>query len=280
MGQRIRIGVVAPGTRIDHELAERVKTFAADTFLDQAPEIVFHPQCFLSEGHFAGSDAERAKAFLDVANDPSFDALWVARGGYGACRMAEQVMAGVTHAAREKVYLGYSDAGAILAGLHKLGFPHLAHGPMPIDLTREKGDSAVRRALSFLIERAPEAMELNVMTGGKFAAFNIMILHSILGTPLEPDLAGHTIMLEELNEYLYRIDRALFHIMTSPNVRKARGVRLGRISQVPENDKPFGAEPEEMIKFWCARAGVPYLGRADIGHDIDNKVVPFGTLRR
>ena len=151
---------------------------------------------------------------------------------------------------------------------------------MPIDLTRENGASAVRRALSFLIERAPEAIELNVVAGVSYAAFNIMILHSILGTPLEPDLRGHVIMLEELNEYLYRIARALFHIMASPNVRKARGIRLGRISSIPDNDKPFGAEPVEMLKFWCARAGVAFLGSADIGHDVDNKVVPFGALKR
>ncbi|MBI3440080.1 MAG: LD-carboxypeptidase [Proteobacteria bacterium] len=280
MGQRIRIGVVAPGTRIDEAVAERVKAFAADAFLDQAPEIVFHPQCFLSEGHFAGDDATRARAFLDVANDAKFDALWVARGGYGACRMAETVLSSYHESARAKTYLGYSDAGAILGGLYRLGFPNIAHGPMPIDITREGGEAAVKRALSYLIERAPESLEMTVMAEGKFAAFNIMILHSILGTPLEPDLKGHVLMLEELNEYLYRIDRALFHIMASPNIRRVRGIKLGRISNIPENDKPFGATAEEMMKYWCARAEVPYLGRADIGHDVDNRVVPFGAWKR
>src|SRR6185312_396208 len=167
MGQRIRIGVVAPGTRIDEAMAERVKAFAADAFLDQAPEIVFHPQCFLSEGHFAGDDKTRAEAFLDVANDPKFDALWVARGGYGACRMAAQVLANYHESARAKTYMGYSDAGAILAGLYKLGFPHIVHGPMPIDITREGGEAAVKRALAYLVERAPESLEMTVMAEGK-----------------------------------------------------------------------------------------------------------------
>ena len=280
MGQRLRIGVVAPGTRIDEALAMRVKALAADTFLDQAPEIVFHPQCFLSAGHFAGDDGVRAQAFLEVANDPSFDALWVARGGYGSCRMAEAVLAGYHESARAKTYMGYSDAGAVFGGLYKLGFPNIVHGPMPVDMIREGGEAAVKRALAYLIERAPESLELSVMGGGKFAAFNIMILHSILGTPLEPDLSDHVLMLEELNEYLYRIDRALFHIMASPNIRRVRGIKLGRISQVPENDKPFGATAEDMVKTWCARAEIAYLGRADIGHDVDNRVVPFGAAKR
>jgi muramoyltetrapeptide carboxypeptidase len=280
MASSIRIGVVAPGTRIDEALAQRLKAFAADSFLDRAPEIVVHPQCFLSAGHFAGDDEMRLKAFVDYANDPSLDAIWFARGGYGACRIAEAAIAQLTEAARAKAYLGYSDNGAILAGLYKRGFPNVAHGPIPIDLTRAEGEAAVRRALSWLIDRSPEALELGVMFEGKTAAFNIMILSSILGTTLEPDLDGHVVMLEEVGEYLYRIDRALFHITSSPNIRRVKGIKLGRVSDIPENDKPFGATEEEIVRYWCAKSNIAYLGRADIGHDVENKIVPFGALHR
>ncbi len=277
MTKKFRIGVVAPGTRIDQALAERVKGFAADSFLDRSPEIVFHSQCFLSAGHFAGDDAARAAAFVEFANDASFDAIWFARGGYGACRMAEAGLAQLNDAARAKTYLGYSDAGALLGGLYARGFANVAHGPMPVDIMRPGGEAAVRRALSWLIERASEAVELGVMFDDRSAAFNIKVLSSILGTPLEPDLTGHVLMLEDVHEYLYSIDRSLFHITSSPNIRQVRGIKLGRLSDVPENDKPFGVGEEEMIKYWCARAGIAYLGRADIGHDVENKVVPFGA---
>jgi muramoyltetrapeptide carboxypeptidase len=277
MAPSLRIGVVAPGTRIDRELAERVTRFAADCFLDRAPEIVFHPQCFLSAGHFAGDDDARAAALVEYANDPSFNAIWFARGGYGACRIAEQAIARLNDNARAKTYLGYSDAGALLGGLYAQGFTNLAHGPMPVDMIRPGGEGAVKRALAWLIERAPESVELGVMFDGKTAAFNIMVLHAILGTPLEPDLAGHVLMLEDVGEYLYRLDRALFAITSSPNIRRVKGIKLGRLSEVPENDKPFGASDVEMIQYWCKRAGIAYLGRADIGHDIENKIVPFGA---
>lgn len=279
MAPSIRIGVVAPGTRIDQALAERVARFAADSFLDRAPEIVFHPQCFLSAGHFAGDDATRAAAFIEFANDPGLDAIWFARGGYGAARMAEAAIARLDGRARDKSYLGYSDAGALLAGLYRAGFADLAHGPMPVDMIREGGGAAVKRALDWLIDRAPEAREVGAMFDGKTAAFNIMVLQSILGTPLEPDLTGHVLMLEDVGEYLYRIDRALFHITSSPSIRKVRGIKLGRLSDIPENDKPFGATEEEIAKYWCAKADIAYLGRCDIGHDVENKVVPFGALK-
>ena len=280
MAPSLRIGVVAPGTRIEPALAERLKAFAADSFLDRAPEIVVHPQCFLSAGHFAGDDNARTKAFVEFANDPSFDAIWFARGGYGACRIAEAALAQLNGASRLKTYLGYSDNGAILGGLYARGYENVAHGPLPIDMTRQGGEGAVKRALNWLIDRSPESIELGVMFEGKSAAFNITVFQSMLGTSLEPDLSGHVLMLEDVGEYLYRLDRALFQITSSANVRSVTGIKLGRISDTPENDKPFGATEEEIMRYWCAKAGIAYLGRADIGHDIENKVVPFGTLKR
>ncbi|HYD87455.1 MAG TPA: LD-carboxypeptidase [Vitreimonas sp.] len=276
----MRIGVVAPGTRIEPELAARLKAFATDSFLDRAPEIVVHPQCFQSAGHFAGDDEARLKAFVEYANDPTLDAIWFARGGYGACRIAEAALGQLNEHARKKTYLGYSDGGVLLAGLYKHRIGTVAHGPMPVDLTRAGGEGAVKRALAWLIDRAPESVELGVMFDARTAAFNIMILQSILGTPLEPDLSGHVLMLEEVGEYLYRIDRALFHITSSANVRSVKGIKLGRVSDVPENDKPFGANEEEIVRYWCKKAGIAYLGRADIGHDVENKIVPFGALKR
>jgi muramoyltetrapeptide carboxypeptidase len=92
-----------------------------------------------------------------------------------------------------------------------------------------------------------------------------------------PDLSGHIMMLEDVGEYLYRIDRALCAIMSSPKVKPAASVRLGRISDIPENDRPFGQSAEDITKYWCARTGIAYLGRADIGHDPQNKIVPFGA---
>jgi muramoyltetrapeptide carboxypeptidase len=280
MAPSLRIGVVAPGTRIEPELAARLKAFAADSFLDRAPEIVVHPQCFLSAGHFAGDDDARLKAFVEYANDPSLDAIWFARGGYGACRIAEAALSQLNGASRTKTYLGYSDNGALLGGLYARGYANVAHGPIPIDMTRAGGEGAAKRALSWLIDRSPESLELGVMFDAKCAAFNITVLQSILGSSLEPDLSGHVLMLEDVGEYLYRLDRALFQITSSANVRRVKGIKLGRVSDVPENDKPFGATAEEVMRYWCDRAGIAYLGRADIGHDVENKVVPFGALGR
>ena len=96
----------------------------------------------------------------------------------------------------------------------------------------------------------------------------------LCGTRFLPDLSGHVVLVEEVAEHLYAIDRLFFHV--TEHLRGIAGLRLGRISAVPENDRPFGTEPEEIARDWCARAGIPYLGRADVGHDAANRIVPFG----
>ena len=268
-------------------MARRLPELLRDAHGAAAPELVIHPQCFLSEGHFAGPDAARADAFVELANDPSIDAIWFARGGYGANRMAEAALARLTSVAGDKRYLGYSDGGFLLAGLYARGIVQVAHGPMPSDLKRDGGDAAVLRGLDWLMTGCAPEMEtlaagsVNIappLTGAppKRAAFNLTVLSQLLGTSLQPDLTDHILMVEEVGEYMYRIDRALFHVTGNAAVRAVAGLQLGRCSDVPDNDPDFVLNEEEVARHWCARSGIAWLGRADIGHDADNKVVPFG----
>jgi muramoyltetrapeptide carboxypeptidase len=277
MTRRIKVGIVAPSSRLERSMAERVTALAAERF--PAVELHFHPQCFLSAGHFAGSDAERAAALVEIANDTSFDAVWFGRGGYGSGRIAETALGQLTDSARAKTYLGYSDAGVLLAGLYGKGFPGVVHGPMPADINRSGGEAAVARALSYLATGAAESLEPSVATSGKVAAFNLMTFSQLIGTSFQPDLTGHVLMLEEVSEYMYRIDRSLFHITSNWPIRRVAGIRLGRCSAIPDNDPDFGQSEVEVVQHWCGKAGIPYLGRADIGHDAGNKIVPFGGLR-
>jgi muramoyltetrapeptide carboxypeptidase len=275
----VRIGIVAPGSRIDASLADRVRALAGERYRDRV-ELRFHPQCFLASGHFAGDDAARADAFLDLANDPALDAVWIARGGYGSCRIVPRVLERLEPAAMAKTYLGYSDAGALLSALYGRGLIGVAHGPMPADILRDGGDAAVARALSWLVDRDSSALEPSLDGTTPVAALNLTILSHLLGTPFEPDLARHVLMIEEVSEHLYRIDRALCQVTRNMGMRKLAGIRLGRVSAVPPNDPDFGQTPDDIVRHWCADSGIPYLGRADIGHDIDNKVVPFGVVAR
>lgn len=274
MSKPFRIGVVAPASRIEPGLAERVQAVAPA----HPVEIVFEPQCFLTSGHFAGDDAQRADAFVRIANDPTLDALWVARGGYGAGRLIRRVLPRLNVAARAKAYLGYSDAGALLGALYGAGFSQVAHGPVAADILRPGGEAAVDRALRWLIARDVKTLEPTVLGPAPCAAFNLTILGTLVGTPWQPDLAGHVLMLEEVSEHMYRIDRTLRHVLANPGMQAIAGIMLGRCSLIPPNEPDFGQDEVEVAQQACADAGVTFLGRADIGHDADNKIVPFGRL--
>lgn len=273
--RKTRIAVVAPANTVKRETEHKVQTLAAAEFAGRA-EIVFHPQCWLSEGHFAGPDAARMAAFLEVANDPDVDAVWFGRGGYGSNRLDDDLYGKLNAAARQKTYLGYSDLGFVLARLYRERIGRPVHGPVASDINRIGGEAAARRVLAYLIDGDASALEPHAR--GKTLAFNLTVLASLLGGPAEPDFTGHVLMLEDVAEPLYRIDRTLSQVVATPSVRRAAGLRLGRISAVPPNDPDFGRTEEEIARYWCARSGLAYLGRADIGHDAGNKIVPFGGV--
>ncbi len=272
----MRIAVTAPSRPISPETAERARTVASERW-GAAVDLVFHAQCFLQDGHFAGPDAVRAAAFAEAANDPRVDAVWFARGGYGSGRMVEAALGRLEPAARSKRYLGYSDGGVLLAALRRAGFEGAAHGPMVDDIRREGGEQAALRALSWLVEGDPSALEPSLRDDPRPAlAFNIAIVSGLLGTPWEPDFEGRVLMLEEVAEPTYRADRMLWQLTSNPRVRRAAGIRLGRFNQVVPNDPEFGRDEDAIAREWCERSGIPVLGQADIGHDAANKVVPFG----
>jgi len=272
---RVKIGVVCASSRFSRERADAIEAWMAQHHPDRDVAVVFHPACFLKHGHFAGDDRARAEAFVEFANDPRIDAVWFGRGGYGSCRIAEAVLPRLNAVARKKRYLGYSDAGSLLAGMYKAGFKHLAHGPMASDAVRH--DAMAEGAIAWLATGRSDWLEPSLANDPRPAvAFNLTILNELTGTALEPDLSGHVLMLEEVSEAAYRIDRMMFHLTGQASIRRVAGIRLGRVSDVTPNDPDFGQTPEEIVRYWCLRSGIEFLGHADIGHDAANKIVPFG----
>ena len=271
----MRIGVVAPARPIGPLGATRVGAFAAIAY--PQVDLVFHPQCFESDGgHFAGPDARRADAFLELANDAAFDAVWFARGGYGSNRLLDLVMPRLGPPAATKTFIGYSDMGFLLAALYARRIGRPAHGPMPIDIGRPGGDRTVARALGWLATRDRQGLEPG-LGGRPAAAFNLAILTSLIGTPWLPDLTDHVLLIEDVSEPLYRIDRMLFQLSAATQLKGLAGLRLGAVSDIQLNDPPWRETPEQMIRRWCAAMDVPYLGTAEIGHTQGNRVVPFGV---
>jgi muramoyltetrapeptide carboxypeptidase len=270
----MRIGVLAASSIANPEVVAPLSALTAITFPEV--DLLVHPSSFAIDGHFAGSDAVRAAAFLDYANDPSIDAIWFLRGGYGSNRILSTVMPKLGEAARTKTYLGYSDAGFLLGALYARRIGHPVHGPMASDIRRHGGDATVARSLGWMARRDRSALEPS-LDGRPAAAFNLSILTALIGTPWLPDLADHVLMIEEVSEAMYAIDRMMFTLGNATQLRSIAGVRLGALTDVSANEPAWGESAEQMIERWCRDLGVPYLGRAEIGHNQANRVVPFGV---
>ena len=131
--------------------------------------------------------------------------------------------------------------------------------------------------LDWLVHRDPASLEPGL--DGPAMAFNLTVLSSLLGTPLEPDFDGVELLIEDVAEHLYRIDRTMFHLVFSPSVRRIRQLRLGRVSDIPANDPAWEGDAEAIVRDWCSRSEIRFAGRAEIGHDALNHVVPFNLAR-
>ena len=265
-----KVAICAPATPLKRKYADAVLQLASEEFPDI--ELTFHEQCFAEEGHFAGRDEVRLAALLECANDSAFDAVWFAKGGYGSNRIAADFVGKAQSAAGSKAYLGYSDLGFMLGALYRAGIGKPVHSPMPVDVKRNGGDAAIRRTLAWM-SGDDSALEPS-LSGKPVAAFNLYTLAMMVGTRFMPNLEGHELLVEEVGEYEYAIDRLLFHL--AEHLHGIAGIRLGEVTAVPENDRPFGASPEEIVQYWCERYGIEYLGRAAIGHTASNRIVPFG----
>lgn len=271
----MKIGVLAPASRTNREAVAPITAYCAANF--PSVELVFHPQCFDYDGHFAGSDFARAGAFVQYANDPGIDAIWFYRGGYGSNRILAMAMPELGKAARQKKYCGYSDMGFLLGALYARRIGHPVHGPMVSDILRTGGEETVGRSLGWLVNGDRGGFEPG-LDGKPSVAFNLSILGSLIGTPWMPDLSDHILIIEEVSEAMYSIDRMMFTMANATQLKGIAGLRLGEVTAVKENVPAFGETLDYMMIRWSRDMGVPYLGRARVGHTQDNHIVPFGVV--
>ncbi len=256
------VAVVAPSCPIERSVKDQV-----EAIVNGRLRLRWAEQCFALGGHYAGADAEREDALVDAWNDPEVSAIWFARGGAGAARIASAGVARTVDAPT-KIVLGFSDAGFVHAAMLRAGRAGALWGPMIADVARVGGERAIERAVRLLT--GSDGPEDHASTGA--VAFNLSVLCATLGTPLEPPLGGRTVMLEDVGEPLYRLDRLFGQLTSQPWFPSVAGVRLGRFSDTG-NDRPFGRSVEEIAGEWLARAEVALLEPVDIGHDAGNKLV-------
>lgn len=229
---------------------------------------------------FAGPDALRRADLQHMLDNPEIKAILCARGGYGTSRLLDEVDFSQFRQ-NPKWLIGFSDVTALHAHLYTLGFESL-HAIMPILFAREGSENAIeslRRILfgepiSYTTALHP-FNRLGIGTGDLVGG-NLSILHTIIGTCSDFDYAGKILFLEDLDEYLYHIDRMLVHLDRCGKLENLAGLVIGQMSDMKDNAIPFGQTAYEIIQEHTAKYQYPVCFGFPVGHEPQNLALICG----
>jgi muramoyltetrapeptide carboxypeptidase len=241
--------------------------------------VTYGDTLFETDGYLAGTDARRTDELLEAIDDPDVDAIVAARGGYGAMRLLPALSLEKIASAR-KLLVGFSDITALHAVFQNAGLRSL-HASMIVALGRLP-EARLQRWMSVLEGAMPFAPHpCGWRTGGRasgpLVGGNLAILAALLGTPYFPPVDGAILLIEDVGEAPYKIDRLLTSLELAGVFRRVAGVLVGDFSRcAPGKD---GRTVDEVLTRLLTRLELPALMRAPIGHEDDeNWEVALGGL--
>ncbi len=235
MTDRLKIGIVAPSSKIPKiELRLGVQKIREEGF-----QVDVHTQCNREHLFFAGTDEERAGAFFEYAANPSYFALWCARGGHGAIRVLPllEKLTEERGVPPKKLLIGYSDVTALMEFVQKRWGWSILHAPMPSMRKFSILPKSDWKALSHLIRGQSEMPPLKKLKfwanppsedlTAKMVGGNLTVWNCLLGTPFQANADNCILFLEDVDEGLYRVDRMVQQLLISKSLSKVRAILLG-----------------------------------------------------
>lgn len=238
----------------------------------------------IGAGHhiFAGNDDMRAHEFQALLDSPEVSAIWCARGGYGTIRMLSKLN-WEEFLKHPKWIIGFSDVTNVLTKVTSLGYAAV-HGPMPIGIKSNwKKDVSVHRLFETLTGRAVAyswAASSNCMcksTKGKLLGGNLANLTMMSIALPKSYFDGAILFIEDIDEYLYQIDRMLRSLKYSGKLDGLKGILVGQFSHMKDNDDPFGASLQEIVTSVFADLNIPIAFGFEAGHEEDNWPLVLGA---
>jgi muramoyltetrapeptide carboxypeptidase len=273
-----RVAIVAPARKISPAEVE----FACQTLTGWGLDVVLGESIGAASHQFAGDDTLRHRDFQRQLDDPSIRAIFCARGGYGTARLVDELDFRA-FAEHPKWVAGFSDVTVLNSHLLHLGYQSI-HGVMPVLFGQENGEAALaslHHALfneSSSCEAFAHALNRPGTASGELVGGNLSLLHTITGTSSQASFAGRILFLEDLDEYLYHIDRMLLHLHRSGQLAGLAGLAVGHFSQMRDNAVPFGQSAYEIIDHYAQRYNFPVGYGFPVGHEADNQALVVGRM--
>src|SRR4051812_28939886 len=279
--------LLAPGSHV--ALVSPAGPFREDAELERARanverfgwEAVVMTNTRARDGYLAGSDEQRARDINAAIGDPGIQAIWCVRGGYGAMRILDALDYDGMRSS-PKTLIGYSDVTALHAAFGKRSDLITFHGPTARQTIPPFAFDSLNNAVAKGIEPCGKMPLARTLRGGRakgrLVGGNLALLTALAGTPYAPEYNGAILVIEDVNEAHYRIDRMMMTMHLSGALSGLAGMVFGRFTDIP---KEFGDEEwslERVLADAAARAGVPCVSGAPFGHVDEQWTLPLGAM--
>ncbi len=275
------VRVIAPSRWIEPSVADEILKLSEATHLD----IRFSEQCFRQHHQLAGDDAERAKEFEQVMADPGIDAVWFARGGYGAGRMMEHVdwsrLTSECNGQQRKLVIGYSDATPILESVSRMGLAWAVHGSMPVDVINDTNRDGPRHLLRDLVSTPRGKFNQRAFArcsvvrpgaaSGPLRGGNLTLLTNMLFGDNRMRFAGSVLVIEDVEEYDYAIDRDLLCLRQAGALTELAAIVIGQFTETILSSVPFDQTVADMVLHHTREFDYPVLQGLPSGHGTPNE---------
>ena len=233
----------------------------------------------LDKNQLAGTDEQRAADFQSQLDNPNIKAIWCVRGGYGTVRMVD-FLDFSKFKLNPKWIIGFSDVTVLHSHLNMIGFQSI-HGMMPVSIPRATPEAkeSLRKALfgESLSYTIPfDKMNKLGTAKGQLVGGNLSILYSLFGSESAIDCTDKILFLEDLDEYLYHIDRMMMNLKRNGCLESLKGIVIGSMTKMNDNDIPWGKNALEIIQHITKEYKIPVIYNFPAGHIADNRALIFG----
>jgi len=232
------------------------------------------------KAYLAGSDAERLDDVNVAVRAADIDAIWCVRGGYGTMRLLADIDY-AAFSANPRPLIGFSDITALHSAVHRKCGTTTFHGPTARTELTDYSRDRLRRALVEHADSCGRADQGRVLrpgrARGRLVGGNLAIVTALLGTPFAADFNGAILVLEDIGEAVYRVDRMLRQLMLAGALQQCAAIVAGDF-RLPFNDVNAGNHTiDDVIGEAAANAGIPCLAGAPFGHIANQWTIPLGA---
>ena len=271
----MRISIAAPARKISREEI----SFAINWLNKIGFEAIFDNRLFTIDHIAAGSDSFRAAILQEYLDRTDIDAIWMARGGYGSIRIIDRLDF-TQYIKHPKPIIGFSDVTVFHGKLNRLGVPSI-HASMPHHLD-DKTPEALQSLIDALVDRPLHyhwpAYSLNRFghADGLIVGGNLSVLCSMLGSNSFPETDGKILFIEEIDEYIYHVERMMYALKRAGKLENLKALLVGGLTEIHDNPDPFGKSVEQAIFDVVKDYDYPVAFNFPAGHQPDNRAIIFG----